>query len=57
MMADILASFFGTLGVTAIYGLVVIGFLNLVIKQRDLERQELQREEKEKEQAEAFQKT
>lgn len=35
--------------------LVVIGFLNLVIKQRDLERQELQREEKE--QAEVFQKT
>lgn len=56
-MPDIVASILGTTAVSSIFGILVIGFLKLVLKQQSLNQLEMQRKENEKEQAETFQKT
>lgn len=55
-MSDIITSFFGTLGVSAIYGLLLFGLLHLVVKNINMKKQEQARLDKQKELADAFKK-
>jgi uncharacterized membrane protein YkvI len=55
-MSDIITSFFGTLGVSAIYGLLLFGLLHLVVKNINMKKQEQERLDKQKELADAFKK-